>query len=151
MKGTARGRVQSRRFTTSHLSHFALILGIRGAVCFRMKDHIPKFAFSVDDRILNSDRSLCFSFPASGFLFGRIIRNDRAEGEAPALNAFNFSKTCSSDKLPSSNAAISRRTSGSFDRAIRTARAASTINKCCFFIRTVERRHHLQVAVMRRL
>ena len=104
-----------------------------------MKDHVPQFAFSLDDRILNSDRSHCFSFPASGFLFGRIICNDRAEGEAPALNAFNLSKTCSLDKLPSklpSNAAISRRTSGSFDRAIRTARAASTISirKSCFII-----------------
>jgi hypothetical protein len=29
-----------------------------------MKDHVPKFAFSLDDRILNSDRSRCFSFPA---------------------------------------------------------------------------------------
>ena len=154
----ARGRFQNRRFTTSHLSHFALILGIRGFVLssVSMKDHVPQFAFSLDDRILNSDRSHCFSFPASGFLFGRIICNDRAEGEAPALNAFNLSKTCSLDKLPSklpSNAAISRRTSGSFDRTIRTARAASIIGicKCCFFICKVGRRHHLQVAVMRRL
>ena len=120
-----------------------------------MKDHVPKFAFSLDDRILNSDRSRCFSFPASGFLFGRIICND-PEGEAPALNAFNLSKTCSLDQLPSklaSTAVTSRRTSGSFDRAIRTARAASTIGicKCGFFIRTVGRRHHFEVAVMSRL
>ena len=69
------------------------------------------------------------------------------KAERPALSALNSSKTCSSDKVSSkllSNAAICRRTSGSFERAIRTARAASTmsIRKCCFCMCTPWWRHH---------